>query len=85
MRMPYGKFKGMDISTLPISYLEWLVANFEPGEIREEAKRVLASSDIKEERETKSLEEQANEILGEKPIGMIRRGYGHTVNVLSCE
>jgi uncharacterized protein (DUF3820 family) len=76
MKMPYGKYKGMDMSTLPINYLEWIVKNFEPGELQKEAKRILESQDIKEERETKSLEEQANEILGEKPIGMIRRGYG---------
>jgi hypothetical protein len=76
MRMPFGKHKGMEISALPVDYLEWLVHNFEPGEIREEARKVLKGSSIKEERESKTLEEQANEILGEKPIGLLRRGFG---------
>lgn len=76
MRIPYGKYKGQDMATLPQEYLQWLVANIEDGEIKEEAKRVLASPDLQLERQSKSLEEQANEILGEKPIGLLRRGRG---------
>lgn len=76
MKMPFGKYKGQDMSTLGQDYLNWIVANFDDGEIKEEAKRVLASPDLKLERESKSLEEQANEILGEKPVDLLRRGRG---------
>lgn len=76
MKMPFGKFKGQDMSTLSQDYLSWIVANFDDGEIKNEAKRILASPDLQLERESKSLEEQANEILGEKPIGLLRRGRG---------
>ena len=76
MKMPYGKYKGQDMATLPQDYLQWIVANFDDGEIKNEAKKILASPDIQLERESKSLEEQANEILGEKPIGLLRRGRG---------
>ncbi len=74
--MPFGKYKGMDMTALPRDYLQWIVANFDPGDIREEAARILASPELKLEGEAKSLEDQANEILGEKPVGMIRRGRG---------
>lgn len=75
MIINFGKYKGIDMSSLPESYLKWLVENIEPCEVREEACRLLNSSDIKQERESKSLEEQANEILGEKPIELLRRRY----------
>ena len=75
MRMPFGKYKGMDIATLPLSYLQWVVANFEPGEIRIQAEKVLKSPSIAAEEQAKSLEEQANELLGEKPVGQLRRGF----------
>ena len=76
MKMPYGKYKGQDMSALPQDYLQWILANFDDGEIKNEAKRILSSPDLQLERESKSLEEQANEILGEKPIGLLRRGRG---------
>lgn len=74
--MPYGKYSGIEMSSLPEEYLRWIVANFESGPIRDEAQRILASPDLRLERESKSLEEQANELLGEKPVGFIRRGRG---------
>ncbi len=74
--MPYGKYKGMEIVNLPHDYLTWIVDKFDDGEIKNEAKRVLNSSQHKKEQHHKSLEEQANEILGERPIGLIRRGPG---------
>ena len=73
--MPFGKYKGMEIKTLPVDYLRWLVSNFEPGDIRDEAARVLKSDSINDEEKAKSLEEQANEILGEKPVKALRRGF----------
>jgi hypothetical protein len=76
MKMPYGKYKNQDMATLPQDYLKWIVTNFDDGEIKNEAKRILASPDLQLERESKSLEEQANEILGEKPIDLLRRGRG---------
>jgi hypothetical protein len=76
MKMPFGKYAGMEMSGLPADYLRWIVANFDPGRIRDEAERILASPDMRLESESKSLEEQANEILGEKPVGFIRRGRG---------
>jgi hypothetical protein len=76
MKMPFGKYAGLEIASLPEDYLRWIVANFEAGAIRDEAQRVLASPDLRQERESKSLEERANEILGEKPLGLIRRGRG---------
>ena len=76
MKMPFGKYAGMEMSALPQDYLRWMVANFEAGALREEAERILASPDLKLECESKSLEEQANELLGEKPVGFIRRGHG---------
>ena len=75
MKIPFGKHKGQDMSTLPIDYLNWLVANIEPGDIREEARRILASGDVKLEQQSKSLEQQANEILGEEPVKLLRRGF----------
>ena len=75
MKMPFGKYKGMEISTLPVDYLRWVVSNFEPGDIREEAKRVLSSGTIAEEKQAQSLEEQANALLGEKPISNLKRGF----------
>ena len=75
MRMPFGKYKGMDIETLPVDYLRWLVANFEPGEIRSQAEKVLKSPAIAEENRAQSLEEQANALLGEKPVGGLKRGF----------
>lgn len=76
MKMPVGKYKGLEISTLPHDYLLWIVDNFDDGEIKNEAKKVLGSSQYKQDQQYKSLEEQANEILGERPIGLIRRGPG---------
>lgn len=76
MKMPFGKYAGMEMSSLPESYLRWIVANFEPGRIRDEAERILASSDLRLERESRTLEERANELLGEKPLGLLRRGGG---------
>lgn len=75
MKMPFGKYKGMEISTLPVDYLRWLVSNFEPGDIRAEARRVLESGAIAEEQQAMSLEEQANALLGEKPISNLKRGF----------
>ena len=75
MKMPFGKYKGMEISTLPVSYLQWLVSNFEPGDIRDAAVKVLKGPSIAREEEAKSLEDQANEILGEKPVKPLRRGF----------
>ena len=75
MRMPFGKYKGMDIATLPVSYLQWVAANFDPGEIRIEAEKILKSPSIASEEKAKSLEEQANELLGEKPVTQLRRGF----------
>ncbi len=75
MKMPFGKYKGMEISALPVGYLQWLVANFEPGDIRNEAAKVLESESVSDEEKAKSLEEQANEILGETPVKTLRRGY----------
>ena len=75
MKMPFGKYKGMEISTLPVGYLHWLVANFEPGDIRDAAVRILKSPSISQEEKAKSLEEQANELLGEKPVKPLRRGF----------
>jgi hypothetical protein len=74
MKMPFGKHKGMEISALPVDYLQWMVANFDPGPIRDEAERVLRSPELRQEGEAKSLEDQANALLGEKPVGLIRRG-----------
>ena len=76
MKIPFGKYAGMEIASLPEDYLRWIVANFEAGPVRDEAARVLASPDLRQERESKSLEERANELLGEKPLGFIRRGRG---------
>lgn len=74
MKMPFGKYKGVEMSKLPQDYLNWIIANFDDGEIKNEARRILASPDVTLERESKSLEEQANDILGEKPIDLLRRG-----------
>jgi len=76
MKMPFGKYKGVDMGALPEDYLQWIIANFEPGDIREEAKRVLRSPEIKEQQKCADLEEEANRILGEKPVDLLRRGYG---------
>jgi hypothetical protein len=76
MKMPFGKYAGMEMTALPEDYLRWIVANFEAGPIRDEAQRVLNSPDMEKEREAKSLEERANEILGEKPVGFLRRPWG---------
>ena len=75
MKMPFGKYKGMEIATLPVDYLQWLVQNFEPGEIRDLARQVLESPVIRQEDQAKSLEEQANALLGEKPVKGLPRGY----------
>lgn len=75
MKMPFGKYKGMEISALPVDYLQWLVANFEPGEIRDQAAAVLKSPELRQENRALSLEEQANRLLGEKPVSPLRRGY----------
>lgn len=74
MRIKFGKFKGLELDQVPLDYLRWLVNTFEPCEIRNEAQRIINSS--KSELNSAALEEQANEILGEKPIGLLRRGYG---------
>lgn len=76
MKMPFGKYKGMDMTQLPKDYLQWIVANFDDNDIRAEARRILAGPELQQEGESKSLEERANEILGEKPVGFIRRGRG---------
>jgi hypothetical protein len=76
MKMPYGKHKGQDMNVLPQDYLRWLVENFDDGPIKEEAKKILSGPDVELEKQSKSLEEQANDILGEKPIGLLRRGKG---------
>ena len=76
MKMRFGKYKGMDMSSLPQDYLMWLVQNIDPGDIRDEAKRLLESGESKKEQTYKDLEEEANRLLGEKPVDLLRRGYG---------
>lgn len=76
MIMPYGKYKGQEMNTLPQDYLNWIVENFDDGPIKVEAEKILAGPDVALEKQSKSLEEQANDILGEKPIGLLRRGRG---------
>lgn len=76
MKMPYGKYKGMEMTQLPADYLQWILSNFDEGDIKAEARRILKSPTIKEEQSAKTLEEQANEILGEKPLGNLPRGFG---------
>jgi hypothetical protein len=66
----------MEVSSLPVDYLKFIVANFEPGDIWEEAKRVLKSPEHKDEQKCADLEAEANRILGEKPIDLLRRGFG---------
>ena len=75
MKMPFGKYKGVEMTALPLDYLEWVVKNFEPGEIRTEAQRILESQDADNIRKQKDLEEQANRILGEEPIKPLKRGF----------
>ncbi len=75
MRMPFGKYKGVEIPALPLDYLEWIVKNFEPGEIRNEAEKFLKSQDAQSVRNQQDLEAQANRLLGEKPISNLRRGF----------
>lgn len=76
MKMPFGKYKGVEMSTLPEDYLRWIVKNFDPGDIREEAQRILSSPEFKQDQKSMDLEEEANRILGEKPVDLIKRGYG---------
>ena len=76
MKMPFGKHKGMDMSSLPEDYLQWIVSNFEPGDIREEAKRILKSPEHRDEQKCADLEAEANRILGEKPVDLLKRGFG---------
>ena len=76
MKMRFGMYKGAEMSTLPQDYLMWLVKNIDPGDIRDEAKRLLDSGECKQEQQYKNLEEEANRILGEKPVDLIKRGYG---------
>lgn len=76
MKIPFGKYKGLPMEQLPHDYLEWLVKNIDASDVKEEAKRILGSADAKQEKRVKSLEEQANEILGEEPIKLLRRGRG---------
>ena len=75
MKMPFGKYKGVEMTALPVDYLRWMVANFEPGEIKAEAERILRSGEISHEQQAQSLEDQANRLLGEKPVGLLRRGF----------
>lgn len=76
MILKFGKYRGMELSQVPKSYLEWLVENFDDGTVKDEAQRILEGNEFKSDENSKSLEEQANEILGEKPIGLLRRGRG---------
>ena len=76
MILKFGMYKGLELSQVPKSYLEWLIKNFDDGVVKTEAEKILNRNLVKGEEESKSLEEQANEILGEKPIGLIRRGRG---------
>lgn len=76
MKMPYGKYKGQDLNTLPHDYLKWILENFDEGPIKAEASKILSGPNVDLDKQSKSLEEQANDILGEKPIGLLRRGYG---------
>lgn len=75
MKMPFGKYRGVEMTALPLDYLEWIVKNFEPGEIRSEAQRILDSQDADAVRREKELEERANRLLGEKPIEPLKRGF----------
>ena len=75
-QIPHGILKSQQImSALPADYLRWIVQNFEPGDILEEAKRILASPALQGEADSKTLEQKADEILGEKPVGLLRRGF----------
>lgn len=77
MKMPYGKYAGVDMSQLPHDYLNWILENFDEGPIKAEASKILSGPAVDLDKQSKSLEEQANAILGEKPIGLLRRGrYG---------
>jgi hypothetical protein len=74
MILKFGKYKGMEISSVPHDYLQWIVNNFDDCIIKTEAQKILNSTQTKDDINNKTLEEQANEILGEKPIGLLRRG-----------
>ena len=76
MKMKFGMYKGVEMSAIPIDYLKFIVNNFDDGDIKSEASRILKSPDTQIEHDSKSLEEQANIILGEKPIGLLKRGHG---------
>jgi hypothetical protein len=41
MKMPFGKFKGEEISSLPIGYLDWAQAYFDDGPIKAEIKNEI--------------------------------------------
>ena len=75
MKMPFGKYRGMPMDQLPYDYLQWLVDNIDACDVRDEAISILNSMDAKLDNQYKSLEERANEILGEKPVGNLPRRY----------
>lgn len=76
MIIKFGKYKGQDMNSLPVDYLAWLAANIDIETIREEAKRILNSPGRVDQKNCDDLEAEANRILGEKPIGLLKRGYG---------
>lgn len=77
MKLKFGKYCGLELSQVPRSYLQWLVSNFQDCTIKDEALKILNNKiEPDNDEDAKSLEEQANEILGEKPIDLLRRGRG---------
>lgn len=64
------------MESLPEDYLKWLVENIDASDVREEAKRILRSPEFKDNQKCVDLEEEANRILGEKPVDLLRRGFG---------
>jgi uncharacterized protein (DUF3820 family) len=61
MKMSFGKFKGQKIKTLPKSYLEFIVKNFDSGsEVSICAQEVL---DTINDEAVLNLEQQADEFL----------------------
>ena len=43
MKMPYGKFKGQEIESLPSTYLKWLAENI--GESTAERSKICTEAD----------------------------------------
>ncbi len=71
-RMPFGKYKGIPISKIPISYLEFMMPKLKGGDFSELGllfEEILNSPKLRQEQKTADLDQAATDFLKDHGCG----------------